>query len=127
MSQLQATRRCSFCNRDRDENNLFRGQDVCICGSCIGTASKIFDHTARVREHHRQSSALHCSFCRKSERELNMLCAGPNVYICDACTRDAAGSVTRSRSAVEGLVRALLRRVRSWRRPGSHYQRLEAL
>jgi len=28
---------------------------------------------------------LKCSFCGKSEKEVNKLVAGPDVYICDGC------------------------------------------
>jgi ATP-dependent Clp protease ATP-binding subunit ClpX len=28
---------------------------------------------------------LKCSFCGKSEQEVNKLVAGPGVYICDEC------------------------------------------
>lgn len=28
---------------------------------------------------------IHCSFCRKSHREVKKLFAGPGVYICDEC------------------------------------------
>ena len=31
------------------------------------------------------SSALYCSFCGKSQREVKKLIAGPSVYICDEC------------------------------------------
>ncbi|HTP76884.1 MAG TPA: ClpX C4-type zinc finger protein [Rhizomicrobium sp.] len=31
------------------------------------------------------SSALHCSFCRKSQHEVKKLIAGPAVLICDEC------------------------------------------
>src|SRR6266536_5000643 len=127
MSHPQPSRRCSFCNRERWEHEVFGGGDVCICGSCVAIASGIFEDAATVREYHRKSARLDCSFCRKSERELNMLCAGPSVYICDACASVAAGTVTRCRSDVEGWLTAVLRRVRSWRRRGSHYQPVEAL
>jgi hypothetical protein len=30
-------------------------------------------------------SRLYCSFCRKSDREVAKLIAGPGVHICDAC------------------------------------------
>ena len=30
-------------------------------------------------------SALRCSFCGKSQREVRKLIAGPTVYICDEC------------------------------------------
>ena len=28
---------------------------------------------------------IKCSFCRKSDKEVNRLVGGPGVYICDAC------------------------------------------
>ena len=31
------------------------------------------------------SDALKCSFCRKSQRDVQKLIAGPSVYICDEC------------------------------------------
>jgi hypothetical protein len=30
-------------------------------------------------------SHLYCSFCRKADREVKKLIAGPGVHICDAC------------------------------------------
>ena len=33
---------------------------------------------------------LHCSFCRKSEREVAKLVAGPRAYICDECVAKAS-------------------------------------
>jgi len=118
MSPPRATRRCSFCNRERKAHEVFTRQDVRICGSCVAIASKIFEHGARGGEH-RKSSGRHCSFCRKSEAELTMLCAGPDVEICDACASEAAGTATGPRSALGELMSAILRRVRSWRGPGA--------
>ena len=34
---------------------------------------------------------LYCSFCGKSQGEVNMLIAGPQVYICDKCVNLCAG------------------------------------
>lgn len=31
------------------------------------------------------SEALSCSFCKKSQRDVKRLIAGPSVYICDEC------------------------------------------
>lgn len=31
------------------------------------------------------TALLKCSFCGKSEKEVDKLVAGPGVYICDAC------------------------------------------
>jgi hypothetical protein len=33
----------------------------------------------------RRLTRLHCSFCRKSDKEVEKLIGGPGVYICDAC------------------------------------------
>lgn len=35
----------------------------------------------------RRRSRLYCSFCRKADREVAKLIAGPAVHICDACVR----------------------------------------
>ena len=35
--------------------------------------------------HKNEDSQLKCSFCGKSEDEVNQLIAGPGVYICDEC------------------------------------------
>ena len=32
-------------------------------------------------------SGLSCSFCHKSQREVDKIIAGPNVYICSECIR----------------------------------------
>ncbi|TCO55098.1 ClpX C4-type zinc finger protein [Actinocrispum wychmicini] len=32
-------------------------------------------------------TALACSFCGKTEKEVAKLVAGPGVYICDGCVR----------------------------------------
>lgn len=33
----------------------------------------------------RRKGRLYCSFCRRSDREVEKLIAGPGVHICDAC------------------------------------------
>jgi ATP-dependent Clp protease ATP-binding subunit ClpX len=42
-----------------------------------------------VRLHHvlvdETGDLLHCSFCRKSQKQVKKLIAGPGVYICDEC------------------------------------------
>ena len=32
---------------------------------------------------------LRCSFCRRADTEVAKLVAGPRVYICDRCAREA--------------------------------------
>ena len=63
---------------------------------------------------------LRCSFCRKSENEIEKLVAGPNVYICNTCVRIATDIMNSSppqgpvvRSSIWGdRVRSFLRVVR---------------
>ncbi len=33
-----------------------------------------------------QGHVLSCTFCKKTERQVRKLVAGPGVYICDRCT-----------------------------------------
>ena len=48
---------------------------------------------------------LRCSFCRKSEDEVEKLVAGPRVYICDECValadRIMKGNIDHTNSVVE--------------------------
>jgi ATP-dependent Clp protease ATP-binding subunit ClpX len=39
------------------------------------------------------NNLIHCSFCGRSNYEVNSMVAGPNVYICDRCVADASGIV----------------------------------
>ena len=39
---------------------------------------------------------LHCSFCGKSETEVEKLVAGPRVYICDSCVAIAGQIINDS-------------------------------
>lgn len=39
---------------------------------------------------------LHCSFCGKSETEVEKLVAGPRVYICDSCVTIASKIISDS-------------------------------
>ena len=38
-----------------------------------------------MSEENKKEEVKHCSFCGKSQQEVNKLIAGPNVYICDEC------------------------------------------
>jgi ATP-dependent protease Clp ATPase subunit len=44
-------------------------------------------------------SDLHCSFCRRSEHQVDKLVGGPGVYICDACIAIASRIVADAGSA----------------------------
>ncbi len=39
---------------------------------------------------------LRCSFCGKDETQVSKLVAGPKVFICDACTVEAARIISES-------------------------------
>ncbi|MFA6752225.1 MAG: ClpX C4-type zinc finger protein, partial [Fermentimonas sp.] len=39
------------------------------------------------------NSSNHCSFCGRSEQEVNLLISGMTGYICDMCTEQANGIV----------------------------------
>ena len=39
---------------------------------------------------------LSCTFCRKTEHQVEKLVAGPGVYICDRCTEQAHAIVHES-------------------------------
>ena len=41
---------------------------------------------------------LVCSFCRRSEAEVDKLVAGPRVYICDRCAAEAMRIMNESDS-----------------------------
>ena len=46
-----------------------------------------------------QSEKLHCSFCGKSQDEVNKLIAGPSVYICNECV-DLCNDIIEEESKV---------------------------
>jgi ATP-dependent Clp protease ATP-binding subunit ClpX len=39
---------------------------------------------------------LRCSFCRRTENEVEKLVAGPRVYICDKCAHEAVRIIDAS-------------------------------
>jgi hypothetical protein len=45
-----------------------------------------------------RKARLYCSFCRKSDREVEKLIAGPGVHICDACV-GACNNILEGRPA----------------------------
>ncbi len=60
------------------------------------------------------SSALHCSFCLKSQHEVEKLAAGPGVYICDECAAIASRIMSGSGSPpAKPWVPKLVARVRA--------------
>jgi len=50
------------------------------------------------------NSTLYCSFCGKSQHEVNKLIAGPTVFICNECV-DLCTDIIREESK-SGIVKA---------------------
>lgn len=59
------------------------------------------------------SHLLSCSFCRRSEHQVEKLVAGVGVYICDACVRRASEIIESAGSVDTRAVRPLLGWVRA--------------
>lgn len=59
---------------------------------------------------------LSCTFCKRSEKQVRKLVAGPGVYICNRCTERAyaiiqEGDPPRAQRSVWGRVRERFRRL----------------
>lgn len=59
------------------------------------------------------SHVLSCSFCRRSEHQVEKLVAGVGVYICDACVRRASEIIASTGSTTAPAARPLLARLRA--------------
>jgi hypothetical protein len=46
---------------------------------------QFFGHTGWAMNDTNERPTLYCSFCGKSQREVEKLIAGPNVFICNEC------------------------------------------
>ena len=84
--------RCSFCRkRSAQVAGLFAGPDgVHICNECLKICEDILvDYEQHPEKPGKSLNAadeiLRCSFCLKSQEEVNHLIAGPTVYICGDC------------------------------------------
>jgi hypothetical protein len=49
------------------------------------TIEKAKRYDELLKPHHFRDDRLHCSFCGKSQDNVEILIAGGNVYICDEC------------------------------------------
>jgi ATP-dependent protease Clp ATPase subunit len=55
---------------------------------------------------------LRCTFCKRSEKQVHKLVAGPGVYICDRCTERAHAIIHEETPSPTPS--SILLRVRSW-------------
>ncbi len=60
---------------------------------------------------------LRCSFCNKTEDEVQKLVAGPKVYICDECV-EVASRIMSAESRPKSLTRRMWERLRFPSSPG---------
>ena len=55
-------------------------------GDCRADGAKIAAVTRPLRLAGGRHSTLYCSFCGKSQHEVDKLVAGPSIFICNECT-----------------------------------------
>jgi len=97
---LQRVGNCSFCGKSRPELfGLvgFAGKDARICDECTGMCFDVLAEETEGRDQRARSlGILSCSFCDRSRHDVRQLIAGPRVFICDGCTREAGGLLAAS-------------------------------
>ena len=88
---------CSFCGKRRQEVlKLISGPRVFICNECTALCVDAIEKEKAVTSSGPRSETeggkseakeakLHCSFCGKSQRQVEVLVAGRTFYICDEC------------------------------------------
>jgi hypothetical protein len=87
---------CSFCGKRRREvRKLISGPRVFICDECVALCVDILAKTKAAEaggvagdgkdSQEEKQPKFHCSFCGKSQGDVEYLIAGPTVYLCDAC------------------------------------------
>lgn len=105
MSESKQTLRCDFCGKTQNwVKKLIAAEKVNICDECIelcaGMSKEREDEKARRKMRERNSgpaeapdrdganagkAVLYCSFCGKTNHEVENLIAGPTVFICNEC------------------------------------------
>ena len=105
MTEDEQTLRCSFCTKNQhDVKKLITGEAVTICDECVELCAYINEKRKgesverRIREKGEGlekapdgaggdagKAVLYCSFCGKTNHEVENLIAGPTVFICNEC------------------------------------------
>jgi len=86
---------CSFCGKPRDKvPKMFAGYHAHICSECLTLCNEIIREDAESQllqpelfapPQPKTNRNLECSFCGKSEHQVQRLIAGPGVYVCHEC------------------------------------------
>ena len=78
---------CSFCGKSQHEVvKLIAGPSVFICNDCVELCNGIiFDEDQLENPPKRHPAPTSCSFCNKSDDEVEEILTGPSVSICNEC------------------------------------------
>jgi hypothetical protein len=78
---------CSFCGKSQHEVvKLIAGPSVFICNECTELCNGIlFDEDQQENPPKRYPAPTSCSFCNKSDDEVEEILTGPSVSICNEC------------------------------------------
>ncbi len=78
---------CSFCGKSQHEVvKLIAGPSVFICNDCVELCNGIiFEENQQENPPKRHPAPTSCSFCNKSDDEVEEILTGPSVSICNEC------------------------------------------
>ena len=78
---------CSVCGKStREVRKLISGPSVVICNDCVEFSNGIlFDEDQQENPPKRYPVPTSCSFCNKSDDEVEEILTGPSVSICNEC------------------------------------------
>ena len=78
---------CSFCGKSQHEVvKLIAGPSVFICNDCVELCNGIiFEEGQQENPPKRHPAPTSCSFCNKSDDEVEEILTGPSVSICNEC------------------------------------------
>ena len=102
---------CSFCKKEPAEDNaIISGPGANICNTCVDVCKNVLTESEKmpgcqtidISNHasgipvgfvttYREN--INCSFCGKSEEQVEKTIAGPDVYICDCCVAFSAALI----------------------------------
>ena len=79
---------CSFCGKSQHEvHKLIAGPSVFICNDCVELCDEIIveEDQQEGLSKKPEKAPMRCSFCNKTDREVEHILTGPSVFICSEC------------------------------------------
>ena len=79
---------CSFCGKSQHEvHKLITGPSVFICNDCVELCDEIIveEDQQEGLSKKPEKAPMRCSFCNKTDREVEHVLTGPSVFICSEC------------------------------------------